>query len=402
MGYFKRVSMAALALVLAGAGLAACGDDSADAGGDGGGGGGGEATEEPFRVTMLLATAGVTSTAPAAYIQGLRAAAEVLNEDGGIGGRPVEVEVLNTESDATKAVGLLQRRLSSGPKPDLVWAGSGSTEAIALAPILTEQRVLGMGTAGSTVLDDPEAYPYYFTVAPKPTAWGITAAEDIVADGHERIAMISSNDASAEVISAVFKDAVPEAGGELVGAETYAPTDIDMRAQLERLRAQDPEALFLVGFGSGGGIVLEGVQAIGWDIPIYGEVSVAGSGVQSQVDPAALENLKLQAYAVQLIGDEPPSEELETMLAALEEQGKIELGLNLYSFGYDVLMLVAQAAEKAGATDADSLREALETGTYDGVTYDYSYSAESHFPEVDDAFPFVPATSTMVDGRFEL
>ena len=66
--------------------------------------------------------------AEAAEQDGLKAAAEVLNENGGLDGRRVVLDIEDDGSDPTQAVSLLQRKVTDGDKPDLVWPGSTSND----------------------------------------------------------------------------------------------------------------------------------------------------------------------------------------------------------------------------------------------------------------------------------
>jgi branched-chain amino acid transport system substrate-binding protein len=359
------------------------------------------ADSSPFSLVMVVGQTGPLAGPTEGMIAGAKAAVAVLNEQGGINGRQVELEVLNDESDPTIAVSVLQQRLASGEPPDAVWAGSSGTDALAVVPELTREGILGIGQAGAGDLNNPEKFPYYFSTAPTPDSYAGFAAKYIFDQGQKTAGVIASNDATGASVGQAFQDAFTAAGGTITAAESYAPTDLDVRAQLERLKASNPDALFIRGFGAPAGYVMDGLAAIGWDVPAYGDVAVAASNLPSLVAVDALGNLQIEINAVDSAASTPSA--LQTsMVAAVEDVlgGPIERSLSTYSFAFDAVMQLAAGCEVAGSSDAEAVAAAMQTTPFEGVTATYEYSAESHFPAPTDRFEFVPATATIENGTY--
>jgi branched-chain amino acid transport system substrate-binding protein len=402
----KLIGALAAASVLTASACAPDTSDEADAGSQDPG--------SPYRVVQLVGQnqAGPAALNARAAAQAATAAVAVLNEKGGILGHPVELEIIDDGGDPTTAVTKLHERLRTGQKPNLVLPGNTSAEALPMAPVITEAEILSVQQASADALDDPAKFPYVFKTPPVPATWARALVEHARKVGAGRIAMIAGKDAFAQAIVAATREAIAAGGLTLTGEETYAAEDLDVTAQLERLRASGPELLFMQGAGASVGYVLESRLKIGWtDVPLVADSTSAVTSLLNRPAPDGLvgtpatENVFVQVLAGAVEGAEGPNPgALETMLAALKREGPIGLPLNAF-FAYDAVMLAAKAAEATGTiTDAKAQSEWLETitpaetGLWALSTY--TFTPQSHGPAVDpSAVAVIPAT-TLVEGRY--
>lgn len=407
-----------LAGVLALAGCAAdiSDQESSDAAAGSVGGSADAGSAEPYRIVHLLGQnqAGAGALNAKAAAQAAKAAVAVLNEGGGVLGRTVELEIIDTGGDPTTAVTKLQERLASGPKPNLVLPGNTSAEALPMAPIITEAKVMSVQQAGASDLNDPEKFPYLFQIVPTNESMAVKVGQYIQEHKAARVAMIAGKDAFGQATAEATRTALADAGIELVGDETYTAEDLDMTAQLERLKATDPDVVFMQGAGSPIGYVLESRAKLGWtDVPLIADSTSAVTSLLSQPAPDGLvgtdatENVSVQVLAAAINGSEAVNAgAVETMVDALKAQGEINLPLNVY-FVYDGIMLAAAAAEQAGtADDAEKLATTLEGFTGDEAgnwaLSKYAYSADSHAVAVDPgSTEIIPATE-LIDGRYTI
>src|SRR5690606_3666365 len=88
-------------------------------------------------------------------------AADALNANGGINGRQVELVVVDTEADPTKANAAVTR-LVQQDKVELVVGPITSDESLATMPILTQANIPSMNGSGSEIT--PENSPYSFAM----------------------------------------------------------------------------------------------------------------------------------------------------------------------------------------------------------------------------------------------
>lgn len=368
-----------------------------------------------YRIVHLLGTnqPGPAALNAQAAAQAAKAAVAVLNEKGGILGKKVELEAIDTGGDPTTAVTKLQQRLQTGPKPNLVLPGNTSAEAVPMAPIITSAGILSVQQASASALDDLQKFPYLFKVTPTPESMAAQLVTFVQSQQATKIAMIAGKDAFAQATAEATRKAVAAAGLTLSGDETYTAQDLEMTAQLERLRAGKPDILFMQGAGASVGYVLDSRLKIGWtDTPLVADSTSAVTSLLSRPKPdgllgtPAVKNVYVQVLTAAIKGSpEVNPGAMDKMVAAVKAQGPIPLPLNTY-FVYDAIMLASAASEKAGTIDdAARLAKTLEgfTGTDKGMwaLSRYAYSSKSHAVALDPHSTKIIPAQPLVVGRYE-
>lgn len=369
--------------------LAACGGESR---------GSEPGADDPYRVYVSIDLSGPTKSYSLPIVAGLKLAADRVNEQGGVEGREIEVEAVDDQSNPTKAISLLQKRLSEGDKPDLVYAGGSSAVSLSLLPILTRNKIVSLSGTVSSVLNDPAKFPYHFSVSPPSTAYGPGQAAELEAEGFEKVAMLHSKDATGQSSMEDYKAAAEEAGIEFV-ASGYEASALDMTPQLQQLRDEDPDALIINGYGTAALYAFRGRAQLGWDIPTYGDQLSSSYPLVDQLGGEKLENVKVVTSSASLEDAEHHSG-LAQLIEEIKSSPEADLlpvtGFSLFLTGYDFVQLAAYASEQAGATDAESVAGALEDleapegeapwMQANGESMKYAYSAENHFPTAEPSY----------------
>jgi branched-chain amino acid transport system substrate-binding protein len=183
-------------------------------------------------------------------------------------------------------------------------------------------------------------------------------AEWFKEDGHKRAAVVFLNTSWGQGLKDEFVNRHKALGGEIVSIEACNEGDRDLRAQLTKAKASNPDALYGITQGREGGALLRQAKELGFDKPVYG-ADVWGSpelvetaqdatkGVKIIV-PAEYKGAKYQEFAKafkQRYGEDPDT------YAALS---------------YDMAMIVATALAKGDRGEA--LRKAMSATTYEGIT----------------------------------
>jgi branched-chain amino acid transport system substrate-binding protein len=223
---------------------------------------------------MVLPITGAVNAYATAEKEAMEAAVAYVNKNGGIRGRKATLTVLDDKLDPTTAVTLLQQQIQTA-KPDLVWPGATSNESLAILPVLTRNKILSIGNTQSDLLNNPTKYPYEFSIVTQNSLEAVAAATKLSGEGITKVALLTANDANGTSVAAAYTTAL-KADSVAVSSETYAPTDLDMTAQLQRLQATKPDILLLQAPAGGPaiGYVLKGRTKIGWDIKTLGTTSV--------------------------------------------------------------------------------------------------------------------------------
>jgi branched-chain amino acid transport system substrate-binding protein len=387
-GWRALLAMGALVLAI---GAGACGEDSE--------GGAAESSDEPFRVYASLSLSGPLAVIGEAERNGLEAAADKLNQDGGINGREIVLDIVDDGADPTQAVSLLQRKVNSDERPQLVWPGTTSNVTLALCPVLMQNEILALGITASTDIGNLDQCGYNFVMGPTPAESQAAVAKAIADRGDKRVGVLLSNDAYGTAVEAALKEVFPAAGLEITKITKFAPDALDATPQLRELRGTNPDSVFIEGQGAAIGKVLESRHQLGWDVPVVGGTGFGGSNVAALVGQEALNDVVMWQWGIGVEGSEPFADRWnDTALPLIQKRagGELKVASNLYAGGYDALMVAAAAAKAADSTDPVKLREALH-GFADNPPQDAEWVMLSEYPYTSEK-----NFSGLVDGDFAL
>ena len=404
---FRGTSGAAVIAVAAVAlSLTACASDG-DSGGDAGGG----ATEDPYNILVLggISAEGVLANNAATSVQSAEASANVINAAGGILGREVVVTVVDDQGDPTTAVTLVREAINSDDPPDAVLNSGPSTVADATIPILSQAGILSFNIGPTTTSSDPEQFPLNFDLSVSARDGIVGIAAFIEEEGYESVAILHGSSSYGESYGAGAEEVFGEAGFTVTGKQVYDVAALDMTAQLEALKATNPDVLMLDAYGAPLGYILQGIEKLAWDVPILGNTSVAATGLVSTEPPTGVlgtsqvENLLMQVY--QSTAYNPDADLTNEAVQAMLELGPIKATLIL-AYNYDAVILIKAAAESVGsADDSEALAAALEDEAVTlaaptAMLSHYIFSADKHSPNAGpEEFRMIPP-SLVADGQY--
>ncbi|MDF1478502.1 ABC transporter substrate-binding protein [Leifsonia sp. H3M29-4] len=376
-----------------------------------GGDSGNTEDQEPYQVLVLgaLSAEGVLANNAATSVLSAKASAQVINEEGGILGREVVVTVVDDTGDPTTAVTKLREAINSDTPPDLVLNSGPSTVADAMLPIIAQAGIMSFNIGPTATSSDPSAFPLNFDLSPGPAQYAKGFVEHMEAEGYETVGIIHGSSSYGETFGAIMEETLTKAGFDVLKNEEYDVASLDMTPQLETIKAENPDALVLDAYGAPLGYVLQGIEKLGWDVPIVGNNSVAATGLISTPPPTGVlgtdqvKNLVMEVFNSTVFNKDATlvNQAVEAMVSIDPIKATLILAYN-----YDSLRLIRAAAEKVGSLDDPAaLAKALEdpevTGSAEtAILSHYTYSAKSHAPEVSGTeFAFIPP-SEVRDGQY--
>jgi branched-chain amino acid transport system substrate-binding protein len=193
------------------------------------------------------------------------------------------------------------------------------------------------------------------------------ACEKIFADLKQRnmttVALISGTDAFGKSMRDQCVAVAPQAGITIAHEESYGPRDSDMTPQLTNIKGRSAvQAVINPGFGQGPAIVTRNYRQLDITLPLYQSHGVASKQFIELAGPAA-NGVRLPASALLVadkLADSDPQKPLVLDYARTYEQ---KTGQAVSTFGghaYDGLMILVEAARRAGSFDRAKLRDEIE------------------------------------------
>jgi branched-chain amino acid transport system substrate-binding protein len=317
--------------------------------------------KSPYRILYLAAVSGPVATSAAASIQAWKASVKVVNAAGGVDGHQAVLDVVNDQGDPTQAVSLLQSRLSSSQKYNLVVPGSESDEGLALVPLLTQNKILSIDDNPEPALTLGSKYPYNFETGPSNAANAQGLAQIIKSKGYKRVAVMYASDAYDTTEGQSVAKALANDHMTVPISLAYSATATNDTSEVQQVEATHPDALYFTSYGPSAGYELQAIQQLGWSVPIIGDPAVAVSNVPSLVNAQGRKNLNVIVFKTSLFI--PPAQRSaaeKKMIAALLKIGPITEPLQIYGLVYDCLQVVAAGADQARSISSTAVARALE------------------------------------------
>lgn len=161
--------------------------------------------------------------------------------------------------------------------------------------------------------------------------------------------------------------------------ESFLSGDTDFSSILNNVKAQNPDVLFIAGYYPEGGAIVKQAREMGIDAAILGP---NGLGNDEFINLAGAENVTDFYYATIFVTGEYGSDAANEF--AEKYRAEFDTEPDLFSAGgYDAARLAADAIDRAGSTDPQAIRDALEeTQDFEGVTGNISFD-EDHNPVMD-------------------
>lgn len=343
---------------------------------------------EPIKVGSFLSVTGPASFLGDSELKTLELYVERINDAGGVIGRPLQLVHYDDAGDASAARNFASRLIRSD-RVDIIVGGSTTGATMAAVPLIEQARIPFISLAGALVITDP-VKPWVFKTPQSDRAAAERVLQDIKGRGLSKVALISGTDGFGRSGREQTLAIAGDMGVEIVADVTYSPSDTDMTAQLTRIRnTPSVEAVFNFGFGQSPAIVTRNYAQLGIKLPFYQSHGVASDGFLDLLGDAG-EGLRLPASPLLVPDSLPDSDPQKAVVQSYKALYEQRWNVSVSTFGgyaHDGLMLAVAAIEKAGSTDREAVRKALESiQGYVGVTGVFNMSAQNHNGLTPDSF----------------
>ncbi len=335
--------------------------------------------QEPIKIGALYNVTGGMSSLDGPSLKGAELAAKQVNAAGGVLGRPLEVVAVDTRTDQQETAKAAQRVLSEG-----VVAGIGmsdTTFVMAAAPLFQEEGIPFV-TSGATHPELPQWVGDHFFMTPFGDDDQSYAIADYAYDtmGLRTAAVWTDQSMDfTKALSKFFIERFTERGGEILGEDSFMIGDTDFSAQIARLRAMDPapDAVFVSAIPTEAGLSVKQIREAGLSLPIISGDGFDTDLVATTPGPELANDVFFSTHTYR--ADDRP--EVTKFVADYTEEYGHEPENAFAPLGYDAMMLVVDAIERAGSAEPAAIRDALErTRGFKAVTGEISYTRESMVP----------------------
>jgi branched-chain amino acid transport system substrate-binding protein len=203
-------------------------------------------------------------------------AKDEINAAGGIDGKQLEFITEDSKCSAAGGAAVAQK-LANVDKVKIIFGGGCSSETLAAAPIVEEARVLLISPDASSP-DITKAGDYIFRTTPSDAGQGAGGAEFSYRNLNVRnAAVISEQTDYAQALKRVFVNRFKELGGNVAVDEVFQTDDVDLRAQLLKVKGSVAELVYIVPqTGAKAELIVQQMKSLEVNAKIFGTETTLG------------------------------------------------------------------------------------------------------------------------------
>ena len=322
---------------------------------------GGQTASAEVKIGAVLSVTGPASFLGDPEKKTLEMYVENINATGGVNGQKLQLIVYDDGAKAGEAV-TFAKRLVDEDKIVAMVGGSTTGSTLAMIPVFEEAQIPFISLAGAIQIIQP-VRKWVFKTPHTDTM----ACEKIFADLNRRnlktIAIISGADAFGKSMRDQCVAVAPKAGITIAHEESYGPSDTDMTPQLTNIKGKaGVQAVVNTGFGQGPAIVTRNYRQLDIKLPFYQSHGVASKQFISLAGPAA-DGVRLPAAALLVADKLPASDKQKLVVEYYKNTYEQKSAQPVSTFGghaYDGLMILVEAAKRAGSWDKAKVRDEIE------------------------------------------
>ncbi|GGG28777.1 ethanolamine utilization protein EutJ [Lysinibacillus alkalisoli] len=354
---FKKVGSVFLATSLLAGVLAGCGTGD---GKESNSSSGGKSDSDTIKIGANLELSGPVASYGSSIGQGAELAVKEINDAGGIDGKKIELIKVDNKSENAESASQAMKLITQDKVVAMLSpATSGNT--IATVQIANENKIPIVGAAATapniTVNEDGSINEYAFRTCFIDPFQGTVAANFAVDELDAKNVAIFADNASdyAKGLAAAFKETIEEKGGKVVGEEAYVAKDTDFKTTLTRIKASNPDFVFIPGYYEEVGLIIKQARELGIDVPLMGADGWDSPKLVELAGAKALDN----TYITNHYSAEDPEEKIQSFVAAFKKEFSDKSPDAFNALGYDSIYFLKDAIERAGSTDGDKIQQAL-------------------------------------------
>lgn len=333
-------------------------------------------------IGSALCQTGIQAPLDEPALRGAQLAVDELNAKGGVLGKQIEIVAMDGKSDPVTVGNVAKQLVGQGAAAiiapsDFDFGGPASREA-QKAGIVGISPCASSPLYGSAALGDKQ-----FTLSMWNTTMGAVTAEYAYNVMGWRTVYVITDDFIdyTKSLSKYFIVRFKELGGAVAFEDKYTQGQGDVSAQLARIKAskQKIDFIYISSYMPDLALMIRTLRESGVKQPVVGG--------DSYDDPGLFGALGAQ-YGSSIIYDthgflsNAANPKYDAWAAAYEKKFSKAPEAVWIMPGYDVVMVLAQAMEKAGTTDGAAVAKAMETMTFDLFTGQLKWSdaASGHEP----------------------
>ena len=316
--------------------------------------------DKDIKIGMVYELTGNTASYGTSAANGAKLAFKEINASGGVLGKQIKIVSADNKGEPSESANAMSKVISQ----DKVVAVTGFTVSscgIAASAVAEANKIpfVAAATVNPKVTFDErtgKVKDYTFRACFIDSFQG-TVGANFALNGLKASKTAIMTDSSSDYskgLTDIFRSTYVKAGGKIVAEESYLQKDQDYKPILTKIKAQNPDLLYIPGYYEDVGKIIKQARELGMTIPVLG-ADAWDSPVLVEIGGAQPLNNTYFTNFYSIEDKNPVSN-------AFVEAYKKEYGQtpdSMAAMGYDAAKLLVDAIKRADSTDAKKIKEAL-------------------------------------------
>ncbi len=290
---------------------------------------------------------------------GLKMAVDEVNAKGGINGKKIELVESDNKSEPSES-GNAYTKLINKDKVVAIVGPATSGCVAAGAPICEGAKIPQIApcaTAPNVTFVNGKVKPFTFRACfIDPFQGKVMAAftQKNLKVKNVAILMDSSSD-YAKGLAQVYQATHEANGGKIVAKEAYLAKDVDFKAALTKIKATNPEAIYVPGYYEEVSKIIKQARELGINVPMLGADGWESPKLAEIAGAKALKD----CYYVSAFSADDKDPSVQAFIKSFKEKFKSEP--DIFSMqGYNAGLILADSLKRANGGDGTALAKAIE------------------------------------------
>lgn len=309
------------------------------------------AQAEPLKIGALMPMTGDLQAYGEADLTGIQFAAQQINAAGGVNGEDIEVVIADTQTKPQAGVDAAQKLINVDGVHAIVGALSSGVTIPVAKTVTGREGVPQISNAStSPTITNLQDSDFLFRSVPSDAYQGVALANLVQDKGVANVSILYVNNDYGQGLADAFTEAYD---GDVSASIAFEQGQASYRGELQQAAGGGAEALVVIGYPESGSVILRQSLEGG-----YLDQFIFTDGMKA---PEIVDRVGAQ-FLNGAFGTVPQAKDTEGLRMFREaytaEYGELP-GKPYYDTAYDAAMVIALAAQKAGSTDSEAIRDNL-------------------------------------------
>ncbi|MDT3426138.1 branched-chain amino acid transport system substrate-binding protein [Paenibacillus forsythiae] len=355
----KKIGAILLSTVLTAVLAAGCGSNNTE--NSGSSANGGSSTGDTIKIGADLELTGGQASFGDSALKGAQLAVKEINAAGGVLGKQLELIEADNASKSEEATQAAQKLITTDKVVTII-GSTTSTNTLGIVPVAQEKQiplVSSSATNPKVTVDERsgKVNEWVFRASFIDPFQGQVMANFASNTLKAKTAVIYTDTSSdySKGLQKFFEETFTKNGGQILSKESYQQKDSDFKAVLTRIKAANPDVIYLPGYYEEVGKILKQAREMGITVPFMGGDGWDSPQLTEIAGAAALDN----TYMSNHYSPEDTAPEVKSFVDAYKAANGDAVPDGMAALGYDAVKLVADAITRAGAAEPAKIKDAL-------------------------------------------